>query len=129
LFGSDVRTMAATHLALLYALRGQLDAATRWCDDARRRLARGQNRTLSAALLRLAEIVVLARSGQRDDATRALDRDARRLEESLTVTSMRKAWLLRAFLAAADGTRGTIEPWLTLARSGGKSELRWLAVE
>lgn len=126
LFGGDVRTMAAIHLGMLYALRGQLDAATRWCDDARRRLPRGQNRTLSAALLRLAEILVLARSDKRDDAARALDRDWHRLEEALTVASMRKAWLVRAWCAAADPSRGSVEPWLTMARAGRKGELRWL---
>lgn len=129
LFGGDVRTMAAIHLGMLYALRGQLDAATRWCDDARRRLPRGQNRTLSAALLRIAEILVLARSGQRDDAARALDRDWHRLEEALTVASMRKAWLVRAWCAAADPSRGSVEPWLTMARAGRKGELRWLGAE
>ena len=126
LFGGDVRTMAAIHLGMLYALRGELDAAERWCDDARRRLPRGQNRTLSAALLRLAEILVLARSDKRDDAARALDRDWHRLEEALTVASMRKAWLVRAWCAAADPSRGSVEPWLTMARAGRKGELRWL---
>lgn len=125
----DTRTIACTHLALLYALRGQLDAATRWCEAARRRLPRGQTRTYTAALLRVAELVTLARSGQSADATRAFDRDAGRLEEALPVTSVRKAWLLRAFLAASDGTRATVEPWLTLARSGRPRELRWLATE
>ena len=121
--------MAAIHLGLLYALRGQLDAATRWCDDARRRLPRGQNRTLSAALLRLAEATVLARSGQHEDAARALDRDWKRLEEALAVSSMRRAWLLRAYLASGDGARGSVEPWLTLARGGRKGELAWLGAE
>ncbi|HEX6836507.1 MAG TPA: hypothetical protein VF334_08030 [Polyangia bacterium] len=129
LFGGDVRTMAAIHLGMLYALRGELDAAGRWCDDARRRLPRGHNRTLSAALLRIAEILVLARSGKRDDAARALDRDWHRLEEALTVASMRKAWLVRAWCAAADPSRGSVEPWLTMARAGRKGELRWLGAE
>ncbi|HXU70308.1 MAG TPA: hypothetical protein VN947_13320 [Polyangia bacterium] len=129
LFGSDARTMAATHLGLVYALRGQLDAATRWCDDARKRLSRGSNRTHSAALLRLAEATVLTRSGQLDDATRALDRDWKRLEEALAVSTMRRAWLLRAYLASGDGARGSVEPWLTLARGGRKGELAWLGAE
>lgn len=129
LFGSEVRLHAAVHLAMLYTLRGQLDAARRWCEEGRRRLARGQNRTLTAALLRLAEILLLARDGKRDEAARALDRDRPRLEESLSVSSMKKAWLLRAWCAAADGTRGSVEPWLTMARSGRTGELRWLGTE
>ncbi len=129
LFGSEARLMAAIHLGMLYALRGQLDAATRWCDDGRRRLARGQNRALPAALLRLTEILVLARAGKHEEAARALDRDERRLEEALTVTSMRKAWLVRAFCAAGDATRGSVEPWLTMARAGRKGELAWVAAE
>ena len=129
LFGGDVRTMAAIHLGMLYALRGDVDAATRWCDDARRRLPRGQQRTLTAALLRLAEVLVLARAGKRDDAARALDRDWHRLEEALTVSSMRKAWLVRAWCAAADGARGSVEPWLTMARAGRKGELRWVGAD
>jgi len=129
LFGGDVRTMAAIHLGMLYALRGDVDAATRWCDDARRRLPRGQQRTLTAALLKIAEVLVLARGGRRDDAARALDRDWHRLEEALTVTAMRKAWLLRAWCAAADPTRGSVEPWLTMVRAGRKGELAWLGAE
>ena len=130
-FGADARIMAATHLGLLYALRGQLDAATRWCDDARRRMARGghNSRTHVAALLRVAELMVLARAGQREDAMRAYDRDIKRLEEALSVTALRKAWLVRAFVASADGTRGSVEPWLTQARGGRKGELAWLGVD
>ncbi|HEY2748065.1 MAG TPA: hypothetical protein VGL86_25755 [Polyangia bacterium] len=129
LFGSEVRTSAAVQLGLIYTLRGQLDAATRWCDDARKRLERSSNRTHTGALLRVAEIAVLARANQREDAARAFDRDSRRLEEALSVTSLRKAWLLRAFVASADGARGSVEPWLGLAHSGRKGELAWLGGE
>ena len=71
----------------------------------------------------------LARSGQHEDAARALDRDWKRLEEALAVSSMRRAWLLRAYLASGDGARGSVEPWLTLARGGRKGELAWLGAE
>ncbi len=128
-FGSELRASAAVQLGLLYALRGQLDAATRWCDDARKRLGRSHNRTHTAALLRVAEIAVLTRANQRDAAARAYDRDARRLEEALSVSRLRLVWLMRAFVASADGGRGSVEPWLTLARSGRKGELGWLGTD
>jgi hypothetical protein len=129
LFRSEVRLHAATDLALLYALSGDSHAATRWCEDGRRRLASAGQRALCAALLRQAEIVVVARTGQNGDAARAFDRDWRRLEEVLPAAWMRISWVVRCFVAAGDGTRGSVEPWLTMARSGRKGELRWMAAE
>jgi len=129
MFGSELRAIAASSLATLHALRGDVDAATRWCDDARKRLARGTNRSYSAASLRLAEIFTLARSGKLDETARALDRDRGRLENALTATTLRRAWLLRAFAASSDGARGSVEPWLTMARSGRKGELAWIGAE
>lgn len=126
LFGSEARLMAAIDLAMIYALRGQTDVARRWCEDGRKRLARAQNRTLTAALLRLTEILVLAREGKRDEAAKAIERDWRRLEEALTAASMKKAWLLRAFVTANDGTRANVGPWTAVVRRG---ELTWMAVE
>ena len=126
MFGSEARLMAAIDLAMIYALRGQTDVARRWCEDGRKRLARGQNRTVTAALLRLCEILVLAREGKRDVGAKAVDRDWRRLEEALTAASMKKAWLLRAFVAANDGTRANIGPWTAVVRRG---ELSWMAVD
>jgi hypothetical protein len=128
LFGSELRLNAAIDLALLHALAGRLEVAERWSDDARRRLGYSHNRTFVAALLRVTELLVLARQGRCDDAARLFDRDARRLDESLTVAWMRVAWLVRAFAAAGDGARGSVEPWVTLARSGRRGELRWLGV-
>jgi hypothetical protein len=126
LFGSEVRLHASIHLATLYALRGDVATARRWCESARQRLARAQNRTYAAAILRLAEVLVLARAGERQEALRALERDWRRLEESLTATTMKKALVLRAFCAVGDANRGSTGPWLSLVRKG---ELQWMAVE
>lgn len=128
-FGSDLRARAAAQLGLLYALRGQLDVATRWCDDARRRLGRSCNRTYNGALVRITEIMVLARTGRREEAARAFDRDAQRLAEALSASTLRTAWLVRAFVASADGARASLEPWLTLARSGRKGDVAWIRAE
>jgi hypothetical protein len=130
MFGSNIRVMVATDLCLIYALRGDLNAAMRWLEDARRRLARSKEvRHFNAALLRLTEATVLCRAGKHEEAKRILDSDWPRLESALFSSVMRRAWLLRAFLAGSDPTRMSGEPMLTVLRSARKNELEWMGKE
>jgi hypothetical protein len=127
LYGSDVRASAAVDLAHLYGLRGQLDAAGRWIADGRRRLPKVGHRLGLAAKLRVAEALVAARRGEREQAARLLDGDWHRIESAFTVSLMREVWLLRAFVADG-GQRGSAETWLTLLRAS-RGELDWIGAE
>jgi hypothetical protein len=130
LYASELRLLAAVDFGLAYALRGETDVATRWLDDARRRLARTPGvRTSQAGLLCLAEVITLARAGKRHEATRLLERDWSRVEATVLATVMRRGWLLRAFLAGTDPSRATAEPYLTMLRSGRRGELDWMATK
>jgi hypothetical protein len=130
LYGSDVRLSAAIHLARLFALRGELEAAAKWATDARRRLRKASSRLWAAAQLHVAEAVLLARSAPTVEALRFLESAWARVEESLSVTAMRPVWLLRAFLVAQEtGPRdhGTAEPWLRMLRTARPGELAYLS--
>jgi hypothetical protein len=130
LYGSELRLLAAVDFGLVYALRGEVDVATRWLDDARRRLARTPGvRNFQAGLLCLAEAVAFARADRRQEAARLIERDWTRVEATVFATVMRRGWLLRAFLASADGARSTAEPYLTMLRSGRRGELDWMATK
>jgi hypothetical protein len=117
LYGSDVRVSAAVHLAHLYGLTGELDAAEKWIADTRRRLQRQtSHRIWSGAQLCVCEAIVACRRGRLDEAVKLLERNWRRLQHSLTVVQIREAWLLRAF-AASGQTRADAQSWLVLLRS------------
>ena len=127
-FAAETRVKAAVELGLIHALRGDLDAATRWLDDARRRLARADElRLVHAATLSLAEAIVLCRAKRRDEAARLLERDWSKLEAALPAATMRRAWLVRALCASGDPMRGSVEPALTILRAGRRGDLDWMA--
>jgi hypothetical protein len=72
---------------------------------------------------------VLCRQGHVEEALRHLEEVWRRLESSLTVVSMREAWLLRAFAIATTSTprdSGAAETWIAMLRTAAPGNLEWL---
>jgi hypothetical protein len=108
LFSSSVRTVAATHLALAQGLSGQLDAAEKWCAEARARIAINRDDRIDyAARICLAEAVVALRRGRPADATALLERGWATMREVLNANTLRVAEVVRALAEAAGGLRQT----------------------
>ena len=117
------RRLAAIELARAFAIGGDVEKATRWLDEARRRGA-----DLSGDLL-IIEGMVLCRAGRFEDAARHFDDTWTRIEARTHLRGMRDAWLLRAFAVAGTSTprnSGAIEPWLHLVRTTTPSSFAWL---
>ncbi len=132
LYGSELRLAAAIHLGRLFVLRGEQEAAAQWIADARRRLGRAQGRLWAAAQLRVTEAFFLARQSRPVEALRLLEADWSRIEEQLSVATMRPAWLLRAFLVAQESgprEQAGAEPWLRMLRTMRPAELDYLTRE
>lgn len=128
---SQVRIASAIALGRAYALEGDTDAAERWLEDARKKLGRGRERLSSAAELRMAEALLDTRRGAEDAALRSLENGWRNLEGTVTLSSMRSMWLLRAFLAArasAPRDQGEVEQWLSYLRPYREGEFRAMAL-
>jgi tetratricopeptide (TPR) repeat protein len=128
-YASEVRLLAAISLAESYAQRGELEAAQRWLDEARKRLARAGHRNHSACLVRVADAILACRAGRFDEALRGLERDWRQLEGNLALPTMREAWLMRAYATAQLGGvrgEGAATPWITLLRG---AQIEYLAVD
>lgn len=132
-FGSDVRTSATVWLAISFALRGDVERASRWLADVDRRLRRAQLRIAPASLRSLAEALLWLRRDDPTVAARVIDRDRAAIEESLAVAYVRVVWLVRAFAAARlAGPRdeaAAAEPWLRLLRGAPAASLGWVATE
>jgi hypothetical protein len=108
LFSSATRTMAAVHLAFVQALSGQLDAAERWCAEARARITKNKDDRLDyAARLCLAEAVVALRRGRSAEASALMTENWNTMREVLNGNTMRAAEVLRAFAEAAGGVRAS----------------------
>jgi len=106
LFSSQVRTLAATHLAFAYGLAGDLDAAGRWAAAARDRLAKNRDdRMICAAYLRLGEAVIAIRRGESARAAALLDERWPLMREAFTANTMRAVEVVRAFAEAGGGVR------------------------
>jgi hypothetical protein len=133
MFGSDARTSAALWLAIVFALRGDVDRSAKWLADGDRRLRRVQLRVAPAALRSLGEALLWLRREDPTVAARILDRDRARIEESLAVSYVRLVWVARAFAAARlAGPRdaaAAAEPWLRLVRGAPSGTLGWMATE
>jgi hypothetical protein len=106
LFHSQVRTLAASQLALAYGFAGQLDAADRWASETRARVAKiREDRMQCAAYLRLAEAVLAIRRGESARAAAMLDERWPLLREAFTANTMRIVEVVRAFAEAGGGVR------------------------
>lgn len=133
LVGASTRCQAAAHLAVVAALRGELDASARWHAAATQHLRRADattERNYPEAVLTLAAMILAARRGELDLAARTFDAAAPRLEAAFAVTQMKAAWAVRAFVAARwTGPRdlAAAEPWLRRIRDARTDEVDYLA--
>jgi hypothetical protein len=107
LFSSGVRTLAATYLAFVYALRGDVSSSETWVGESRRRLAKNKdNRLLYAARLCEAEAALAIRKGDPEAAIRLLEASWSKLRESLTGNALRVIEVLRSLAESSRGPRG-----------------------
>jgi hypothetical protein len=131
LYGNEVRANAAAQLAQQFALRGDLELASRWLTDGRRRLTRagGSSRLVTAAQLTLAEVILRCRLGEAEQARALLESHLRQLEGAFNVFTCRIAWLLGAFLEhqlAAPREAGNIERHVSMLRNARPGELAYV---
>jgi hypothetical protein len=106
IFSSSVRTLAAVNLAFAHALAGQLEAAERWCAEARTRIAKNRDDRLEyASRLCLAEATVALRRGRVAEAGELLEKNWSTIREVLNANTVRAAEILRAFVEVGGGVR------------------------
>ncbi|MEO7096754.1 MAG: hypothetical protein ABI175_26080, partial [Polyangiales bacterium] len=123
-----VRRMAAGQLARAFALGGDLDKATRWLEELRKRPMSGDP-VYCQALLDAVDALVQCRAGKFSEALAIYERAWPQLEAYLPVFQMREVWLLRAYAitmtsSVRDG--GAAEPWLRMIRSTPPGGFTWL---
>ncbi|MGZ3407422.1 MAG: tetratricopeptide repeat protein [Polyangia bacterium] len=117
----------AIELARLYALRGDVDGATRWTTEARRRLARAHavDRATAEARLVLVEVLTMARAGRLEEAWGALSQRWSAFEKSHGGWLV-EACLVRGYLGWKGGAG--VETWLGLGEAE-RAHARWMASE
>lgn len=128
---THVRVGVACHLALTYALRGDLDSARRWRAEGEDRLKRLPQPHLSAALT-FVDAIVEAREGHPDAAIRQLDERWSELESGMSARALRPLRVLRAFaLRQTANVReaGVVEAALKTIGPVGAGDLAMLAAE
>jgi ATP/maltotriose-dependent transcriptional regulator MalT len=116
---SEVRRLAAAHLAIAHGLSGDLGAAESWIAEAERRLDESDLARVARALIIEARAILLLRRGDAVAAASLLSREWRQLAGSLNELSLRPLRLLRAFaLAESGGAReqGAVEAQLAALR-------------
>jgi tetratricopeptide (TPR) repeat protein len=87
---------AACHLALIYALRGEIAAATRWIEEARHLMAKTATAPGISVMVPFAEAVIDVREGRGQEALRRLDENAKQLDGTFTMKWSRRVRALRA---------------------------------
>ena len=123
----DRRASAATSLARVFAIAGDVTKAQLWLDHAR---ARQDGDNLHAQMtLVTAEVFVALRADDPAQALGLLDRHRVSLEATLTVAAMRELWLLEAFaISRQTGPReaAAADTVLRMLSTVQPGELRWM---
>ena len=128
---SGLRLRAAQDLVLVYGLKGDLDTAQRWADDARARLsASNDERVYAASALCLGEAVIALRRGKPGDARALLEKSWLPLRATLNANMMRVAEILRAFAELDGGLReyNTVQERVIRVQPVSGSEFAFLGV-
>lgn len=98
-YGTDVRLLAAIGLAQVYGLRGDVEPARRWLDEAKHRSRRALNAVPVRPLITWAEVVVLVREERHRDALAVIEGARTELDSTIACAPMRALWLVEAFAA------------------------------
>ena len=124
-----ISATSAADLALVHALRGDLDEASRWltCANERRQSSRMPS---IAAMIAFSRAVALCRTGQAEEAARLLDEGWAEYESAFKGDVLRPLRVLRAFAHASSGPRsgGAALAALPLIRPNYPGEYRFLGV-
>jgi hypothetical protein len=99
----NLRPSIACHLAVAYALRGQIDVARTWLSEAEKRTEKSPQRSMLSALVAFAQAIIELREGRDQEVLRWLEPRWRGLEGALTGGTMRSFTALRAFATARAG--------------------------
>jgi hypothetical protein len=117
-YGTDARLLAAIGLAQVFGLRGDVDAARRWLDEAKRRHQRAVNAVLFRPLVTWAEVLVLVREERHRDALDLIDSARAELDSTVACAQMRELWLVEAFAAwRMSDPRGAATPEALVRRA------------
>lgn len=118
---AELVRLVYTSLALVFALQGDLAAATRSLEYSKNKGGRlGEDTELQA------EVVILLRCGKPGRAAQLLQTAEQRLERTLTVREIRGFYLLLAFALAAHGGDRTTALQVALSRARGIGEVAYL---
>lgn len=98
-----VRPSTACHLAIAYALRGQLDVARTWLTEAEKRAEKSPHKAALTGLVAFGQAIVEVREGRDQEVLGWLEPRWRGLQGSLTGGTMRSFTVLRAFATARAG--------------------------
>jgi hypothetical protein len=99
----NLRPSIACHLAIAYALRGQLDVARTWLVEAEKRTEKSPQKSALTGLVAFGQAIIELREGRDQEVLRWLEPRWRGLEGSLTGGTMRSFTVLRAFATARAG--------------------------
>jgi hypothetical protein len=99
----NLRPSTACHLAIAYALRGQLDVARTWLAEAEKRVEKSPQRSALTGLVAFGQAIIEIREGRDQEVLRWLEPRWRGLEGGLTGGTMRSFTVLRAFATARAG--------------------------
>jgi tetratricopeptide (TPR) repeat protein len=117
-YGTEARLLAAIGLAQVYGLRGDVDAARRWLDEAKRRHRRAGNAVLFRPLVTWTEVVVLVREERHHDALGLIDSARVELDSTIACAQMRELWLVEAFAVwRMSDPRGAATPEALVRRA------------
>jgi hypothetical protein len=106
LFSAGIRVIAASELTLLYALKGDLEASTRWSAETMTRLGKTHDeRLVHGVRVCLAEAIVLCRRGAAAEAVGVLDARWTTMRHAFTANWMRVVEIVRAFAEAQGPQR------------------------
>jgi hypothetical protein len=100
-----LRTSLACHVALAYALRGEIDSARTWRAEADKQLKHATDQAGMTGLLAYVDAVIDVREGRHESFVRWLDERWRQLEGSLTARTTRPLRVLRAYALAHGEVR------------------------
>jgi hypothetical protein len=123
-----VRRLTVGQLARAFALGGDVDKASRWLDELRKRPTSGDP-VYCQALLDAVDGVVLCRQGKFVDAVNVYERAWPLFEAYLPIVQMREVWLLRAYattMMSSVRDVGAAEPWLRMIRGTPPGGFAWL---